>query len=56
MTYEENIIAKHNDPRLKRSEFNRQAKKDHLNSQGMAKFPEDRDKILDEMYGPEEPR
>lgn len=51
-SYEQDIIDKHGDPRLKRNELDRSAKKDHLNGQKVP--PEIRDKILDGMYGPEE--
>ena len=50
-TYEQDIIDKHGDPRLKRNELSRSAKKDHLNGQKVD--PIARDLILDEMYGPE---
>lgn len=50
---EEEIIAKYSTPGLKKHELNRFAKKEQLNAQGMSKFPEDRDKILDALY-PEE--
>ncbi len=50
-SYEEDIIAKHGDARLKRSELDRSAKKDHLNGQKVD--PIARDLILDKMYGPE---
>jgi hypothetical protein len=53
LSYEEEILAKHSTPGLRKHELNRAAKKDHLNSQGMNKFPADRDKLLDTMYGPE---
>ncbi len=53
-TYEQDIIDKHGDPRLKRNELERFAKKEHLNSQGMSKLPEERDELLDKIYGPED--
>lgn len=49
-TYEADILVKYSTPGLKKNELTRSAKKDQLNAQGMGKFPEDRDKILDQLY------
>jgi hypothetical protein len=49
-SYEEQIVAKYSTPGLKKFMLNRFAKKEQLNAQGMNKFPEDRDKILDALY------
>jgi hypothetical protein len=54
---ETEVLAAYSSPRLRRGELDRIAKKEQLNSLGMAKYPEDRDKILDELYGrPTDPR
>jgi hypothetical protein len=48
MTYEEEILAKHSTPGLRKHELTRLAKKDHLGSMNI-KGPE-AEKILNEMY------
>jgi hypothetical protein len=45
------IIDRHSAPGLKRNELSRSAKKEQLN--GMRVPKEERDKILDQLYGPE---
>jgi hypothetical protein len=55
LTYEEEILAKHSTPGLRKHELTRQGKKEQLDDQGMHKFPADRDKILDQLYGVKEP-
>jgi hypothetical protein len=50
---EAEVLAKYSSDRLRKGELDRSAKKDHLNSQGMSRLPKERDKILDQMYGPE---
>lgn len=49
-TYEADIVAKYSTPGLKKFELTRFAKKEQLNAQGMSKYPEDRDKILEQLY------
>lgn len=51
MTYEEEILARHSTPGLRRCELGRSAKKGHLDSLGVR--GEDARKILDAIYGPE---
>jgi hypothetical protein len=49
-SYEEQIIAKHSTPGLKKFMLTRQAKKEQLNAQGMSRFPKERDELLDRLY------
>lgn len=56
MTTESDVLARYSTPGLKKCELDRQNKKDQLNGLGMAKFPADRDKILDQLYGAEDAR
>jgi len=53
MTYEEEVLAKHSTPGLKRNELDRAAKKDHLASAYKHLSREEVDKILDQLYPPE---
>lgn len=48
---DQHIIDQHSTPGLKKNELTRSAKKDQLN--GMKVRKDERDKILDELYGPE---
>lgn len=50
LSYEEQIVERHSTPGLKKHMLTRFAKMEQLNAQGMSKFPEDRDKILDLLY------
>lgn len=52
-SYEEDIIARHSTPGLKRNELTREAKKDHLAGQRVPK--EEQEKILAELYGDRPP-
>jgi hypothetical protein len=48
MTYEEEILARHSTPGLRKRELTRQAKKDHLDSMNIK--GEEAEKILNEIY------
>ena len=48
---EDEVLARYSTPGLRKHELSRSAKKDHLN--GLKFSREDRDKVLDELYGPE---
>jgi hypothetical protein len=52
-SYEESIVAANSTPGLKKNQLTYAAKKEHLNSQGMSKYPEDRDKLLAQIYSGE---
>jgi hypothetical protein len=48
---DQHIIEQHSTPGLQRHELTRSAKKDQLN--GMRVPKDERDKILEQLYGPE---
>jgi hypothetical protein len=49
-SYEQGIVDANSTPGLKKNQLDYAAKKEHLNGQGMTKYPVDRDKILAELY------
>lgn len=49
-SHEEDILAKYSTPGLRKGELTRAAKKEQLDAQGMGKFSEERDKILNQLY------
>jgi hypothetical protein len=48
--YEEDILRKYSTPGLKKNQLDYAAKRDQLNSQGMNRYPADRDKLLAELF------
>lgn len=49
-SYEESIIAANSTPGLKKNQLTYAAKKDHLNSLGMNRIPDERDALLAKIY------
>lgn len=50
---EAEILARYSTPGLRKHELDRKNKKDQLNGLGMTRLPDERDAILDQLYGPD---
>lgn len=50
---EQEILDRYSTPGLRKHELDRDNKRDQLNSLGMSRLPEERDAILDQLYGPD---